>query len=55
MNAPTNTNIASSIAEAQARFTADNPKSKAQLDKARKSLALSNCALLFGLSAVNRA
>ena len=34
MNAPTNTDIASAVAEAQARFTADNPKSQAQLDKA---------------------
>ena len=34
MNAPTNTDIASAVAEAQARFTADNPKSRAQLDKA---------------------
>ena len=34
MNAPTNTDIASAVTEAQARFTADNPKSQAQLDKA---------------------
>jgi len=38
MNAPTNTNIASAVVEAQARFTADNPKSKAQLDKASNFL-----------------
>ena len=34
MNAPTNTDITSAVTEAQARFTADNPKSQAQLDKA---------------------
>lgn len=34
MNAPANTDIASAVAEAQARFTAHNPKSREQLDKA---------------------
>ncbi len=34
MNAPANTDIASAVAEAQARFTADNPNSQAQLEKA---------------------
>ncbi|MBT6428390.1 MAG: aminotransferase class III-fold pyridoxal phosphate-dependent enzyme, partial [Rhodospirillaceae bacterium] len=34
MNAPANTDIASAVLEAQARFTADNPNSQAQLDKA---------------------
>lgn len=34
MNAPANTDVASAIAEARDRFTADNPKSQAQLDKA---------------------
>ncbi len=34
MNAPANTDIVSAVAEAQARFAADNPLSQAQLDKA---------------------
>ena len=34
MNAPANTDIASAVLEAQARFPADNPNSQAQLDKA---------------------
>ena len=34
MNAPANTDIVSAVAEAQARFAADNPLSRAQLDKA---------------------
>ncbi len=34
MNAPANTDIASAVAEAQARFTAENSLSQAQLDKA---------------------
>ncbi len=34
MNAPANTDIASAVSEAQARFTADNPNSLAQLEKA---------------------
>ncbi len=38
MNTPTNTDIASAVAEAQARFTAENPKSRAQLDKATNFL-----------------
>ena len=38
MPATANTDITSAIAEAQARFTAANPKSQAQLEKAAKVL-----------------
>ena len=49
MNAPTNTNIASAVAEAQARFTADNPKSKAQLDKAKNFMPGGKHVMFSGL------